>query len=80
VPLHDRADDRQAEAAAGRGRERRPGRVRFVEAIEDVRQVLGGNAGPLSRTVICTRESSARARNSMRPPSGVCLMAFDAMF
>ena len=81
VALDDGADDRQAEAAA-RGRAGRRARgVGLVEAIEDVRQVLGrdARAGVAYRDAdLCRRP--VQPRSSRRPPSGVWRTALAARF
>src|SRR5215510_870974 len=52
----------------------------LAELLEDLLLILGGDAVPVSLTETSTSPSFGTALMSMRPPSGVNLMAFDKRF
>ena len=78
VELDELLDDGQAEAeaavAAGRST------VGLAEAIEDVRQEFGRDAGPVSVTLTSTCELTRSSAIWMRPPLGVNLTALVSRF
>ncbi len=78
MSLDDRLDDRQTEAAAGRLPRAR--RIGLVEAIEDVRQMLGAMPEPVSLTVMTTSLVLDAAFSATLPARGVCRSAFAARF
>jgi len=71
VGLDDLPDDGEAQASSAGGP--RPGGIGTVEAVEDVRQVLVGDARAWSSTAIVARSPSCRDETLITPPVGVCV-------